>query len=251
MQFKDKVVLITGASRGIGAATALAFAKEGANVIVDYFVSDIEPDADINAKKICDAIESLGQKSIMIEADVSKEEQVKKLIEGGVAQFGKIDILINNAGIVFDEDHKKITLEHWNRTLDTDLLAHFFTIRNIIPYLSDGGRIINISSTNAINNFSNESIAYDSAKAGVIVLTKNFAQILASRNILVNAIGPGWVNTDMNKDLPKDYAEDETKDIWLRRFAEPEEISELIMFLASDKNTYLTGQVIMIDGGHK
>jgi NAD(P)-dependent dehydrogenase (short-subunit alcohol dehydrogenase family) len=112
MQFKDKVVLITGASRGIGAATALAFAKEGANVIVDYFVSDIEPDADINAKKICDAIESLGQKSIMIEADVSKEEQVKKLIEGGVAQFGKIDILINNAGIVFDEDHKKITLEH-------------------------------------------------------------------------------------------------------------------------------------------
>jgi 3-oxoacyl-[acyl-carrier protein] reductase len=251
MQFKDKVVLITGASRGIGAATALAFAKEGANIIVDYFVSDIEPDADVNAKKICETIESFGQKAIMIEADISKEDQVKKLIEVGMAQFGKIDILVNNAGVVFDEGYEKITLEHWNRTLDTDLLAHFLTIKNVISCLSEGGRIVNISSTNGINNFSNESMAYDSAKAGAIVLTKNFAQILAPKNILVNAIAPGWVNTDMNKDLPNDFVKTETEDIWLKRFAEPEEIAELAMFLASDKNTYLTGQVIMIDGGHK
>jgi 3-oxoacyl-[acyl-carrier protein] reductase len=251
MDFKDKVVLITGASRGIGAATAIAFAKKGANVVVNYFVSDIEPDADVNAKKICDSIEILGQKSIMVEADISKEDQVKKLIEAGLKYFNKIDILINNAGVVFDESYEKITIERWNRTVETDLLAHFFTIKNIIPCLSDSGRIVNVSSTNAINNFSVESIAYDTAKAGVIVLTKDFAQILAPRNILVNAVAPGWVNTDMIKDLPKDFVEEETEDIWLKRFAEPEEIANFILFLSSSENTYITGQVMIIDGGHK
>jgi 3-oxoacyl-[acyl-carrier protein] reductase len=112
MEFKDKVVLITGASRGIGAATALAFAQKGAKVIVDYFVSEIEPDAEENAKKIIETIKTMGQEAIMIEADVRNEEQVKNIINKSVDSFGKIDILVNNAGIVFDENYESKTIEH-------------------------------------------------------------------------------------------------------------------------------------------
>ncbi len=247
MTFKDKVVLVTGASRGIGAATALAFAKEGANVILNYFKT--EP---------LSVLEQLGgtdqereSKAIAVQADISKEEEVKNLIAKTVKEFGRIDILVNNAGIVFDESYEDKTVEHWNQTLNTNLVGQFLTIKHAIPFMPNGSKIINISSTNALNNFSTEAMDYDASKAGIIILTKDFAQVLAPKNILVNAIAPGWVNTDMNKDLPKDYIEEETEDIWLKRFAEPEEIAELAMFLASDKNTYLTGQVIMIDGGHK
>lgn len=249
MEFKDKVVLITGASRGIGAATALAFAQKGAKVIVDYFVSEIEPDAEENAKKIIETIKTMGQEAIMIEADVRNEEQVKNIINKSVDSFGKIDILVNNAGIVFDENYESKTIEHWNNTLNTNLIGQFLTIKYANPHMPKGSKIINISSTNALNAFSPDSIDYDTSKAGIITLTKDFALRLAP-NILVNAIAPGWVNTDMNKDLPKEFVEQETQKIWLKRFAEPEEISKFIMFLASDNNTFITGQTLIIDGGY-
>lgn len=242
MDFKNKVVLITGASRGIGRATALAFAKGGANVIVNYFQSKPE--------EIVKKIEENGSIAITVKADISQEDQVKNLIAEVVNKFGRIDILVNNAGIVFDESYEDKTVERWNRTLNVNLVGQFLMIKHAIPFLSEGAKIINISSTNAINAFSPEAMDYDASKAGVIVLTKDFAKILANKKILVNAIAPGWVNTDMNKDLPADFVESETDKIWLKRFAEPEEISRLVMFLASDLNTFITGQVFIIDGGH-
>lgn len=242
MDFKNKVVLITGASRGIGRATALAFAKAGANVVLNYFQSKPE--------EIVKKIEENGSIAITVKADISQEDQVKNLIAEVINKFGRIDILVNNAGIVFDESYEDKTVERWNRTLNVNLVGQFLMMKHAIPFLSEGAKIVNISSTNAINAFSPESMDYDASKAGVIVLTKDFAKILADKKILVNVIAPGWVNTDMNKDLPEDFVKSETEKIWLKRFAEPEEISRLVMFLASDLNTFITGQVFIIDGGH-
>ncbi len=242
MDFKNKVVLITGASRGIGRATALAFAKAGANVVVNYFQA--EP------KDVIEKIKEIGSVVIGVKADISQEDQVKNLIAETISKFGRIDILVNNAGIAFDESYEDKTVEKWSRTLNVNLVGQFLTIKHAIPFLSDGAKIVNVSSTNAINAFSPEAMDYDASKAGVIVLTKDFAKILADKKILVNAIAPGWVNTDMNKDLPADFVESETDKIWLKRFAEPEEISHLVMFLSSDLNTFITGQVFIIDGGH-
>ncbi len=249
-KFKDKVVLITGASRGIGKATALAFAKEGAKVVIDYFISDIEPDAELNAKNVVKEIESMEQKAIMFQADIRDEIQVKNLINETIKTFGKIDILINNAGVVFDENYENKTVEHWTQTLNTNLVGQFLMIKNAVPFLPEGAKIINISSSNATTCFSTDAIDYDASKAGIMVMTKDFAQILAPKKIFVNAILPCWVNTDMNKNLPLDFVKEETEKIWLKRFAEPEEISKLILFLASDDNTYITGSLITIDGGH-
>ncbi len=252
MIFKNKVVLITGSSRGIGKATALTFAKEGAKVVVDYFVSDIEPDAESNAKKVVEEIESVGSEAIAIEADVSDEEHVKNLVSKTIKHFGKIDILINNAGIVFDLSFEERTAKHWKDTLNVDLIGYFLCAKYVIPHMkkAGSGRIINITSTNAVNAFSIESIDYDSAKAGVNVLTRNLAKELAPHNILVNAVAPGWVNTHMNKNLPSDFVKKETKKIYLKRFAEPAEIADAISFLASDKANYITGTILKVDGGY-
>lgn len=251
MQFKDKVVLITGSSRGIGKATALTFAKEGANVVVDYFVSDVEPDAESNARKVVEEIQSIGSKAIAIEADVSNEEHVKNLVSKAIEYFGKIDILVNNAGIVFDLPFEERTVKHWKDTLNVDLIGCFICAKHVVPHMkkNGGGRIINISSTNALNNFFIESLDYDSAKAGVIVLTRNLAKELAPHNILVNAVAPGWVNTPMNEDLPDDVVKEETDKIYIKRFAEPVEIANAVSFLASEKASYITGTTLKVDGG--
>jgi len=185
MKFQDKVVLITGASRGIGRATALAFAREGAKVIINYFNNEAE------ALDVVKKVELIGGKALMFQADIREEEQVKNIINKSMEIFGKIDILLNNAGIVFDESYNNKTVEHWHDTINTNLIGQFLMIKHIIPVLSDGGKIINISSTNATTSFSIDAIDYDASKAGVIVMTKDFAQILSSRNILVNSILPG------------------------------------------------------------
>ncbi len=252
MRLKNKTALITGASRGIGKATALTFAREGANIVVDYFVSDIEPNAESNANNVVKEIENCGSKAIAIEADVSNEEHVKNLVLQAIKTFGKIDILVNNAGIVFDLPLSERTVEHWRNTLNVNLIGCFLCTKYVIPHLkkSGDGRIINISSTNAINAFSIESIDYDSAKAGVILLTKNLSKELAPHKILVNAVAPGWVDTPMNKNLPKDFVEEETEKIYLKRFARPEEISKAILFLASEESSYITGSILKIDGGY-
>jgi 3-oxoacyl-[acyl-carrier protein] reductase len=245
MRFKDKVVLITGSSRGIGKATALLFAREGAKVIINYHNAEKE------ANEVVKEISRIGSEAIAIKCDVSKEEEVKKMVLEGVKKFGKIDILVNNAGIVFDVPLFEKTIEQWNRTLGVDLIGVFLCSKYVAPYLKKqkSGAIINISSTNGIDTLSTESADYDASKAGVISLTKNLASELAP-NIRVNCIAPGWINTDINKGLPKDYVAEEIKHILMKRFGKPEEIAKSVLFLASDDASFITGTTLVVDGGY-
>lgn len=250
MKLKDKVALITGASRGIGAATAKLFAQEGAKVVIDYHVSDYEPDALENANTVKNEITVAGGEIIAVEADVSDEEQVKGLIDATIKQYGCIDILVNNAGVVYDVPIQERTAEQWHTTLNTNLLGIYLTSKHVSEHMKQRqkGKIVNLSSTSGIDALNPESIDYDATKAGVVTLTKNFAQVLAPF-VNVNAVAPGWVNTEMNKDLPKEFVDKETAKIYLGRFATPQEIANIILFLASEEANYLNGCVIIADGG--
>ena len=245
MRLKNKIALITGSSRGIGKATALLFAKEGAKIVVNYLFSKKE------AFAVVDEIRKIGSNATAIKCDISKETDVKKMVQKTIDKFGKIDILVNNAGIVFDVPFFDRTAKQWKKTLDVNLLGTFlcskYTSQQMLK--TGGGKIINISSTNGINTFSPEAMDYDASKAGIIILTRDLAKELAPK-IQVNAIAPGWVNTEMNKDLPKDFVKEETKKIYLKRFAKPEEIAMAILFLASDEASYITGSILKVDGGY-
>ena len=245
MRFRDKVVLITGASRGIGKAIALLFAKEGAKIVVNYHAAEKE------ANEVVKEISKIGSEAIAVKCDVSKEEEVKKMISEAIKKFGKIDVLVNNAGIVFDVPLFEKNVDHWNRTLGVNLIGVFLCTKYAVPHIrkQKSGAIINISSTNGIDTLNPESVDYDASKAGVISLTKNFASELAP-NIRVNCIAPGWVNTDINKELPKEYISEETKHILMKRFGKPEEIAKAVLFLASEDASFITGTTLVVDGGY-
>lgn len=245
MRLENKIALITGASRGIGKAIALLLAKEGANVVVNYFSSEEE------AFGVVDEIKKAGSEAIAVKCDVSQEAEVKGMMAQAIKTFGKIDILVNNAGIVYDIPLFERKIEQWKRTMEVNLLGNFLCSKYASEQMLKmaGGKIINISSTNAINSFSPDAVDYDASKAGVITLTKDFAKELAPK-VQVNAIAPGWVDTDMNKDLPKEFVKEETRQIYLKRFAQPAEIARAVLFLASDDASYITGSVLVIDGGH-
>jgi len=245
MKLKDKVVLITGASRGIGKATALLFAKEGARVVVNYIKSDKKADG------VVKEIIKNGGVAISVKADVSDEKQVKRMVDLVIKRFGRIDVLVNNAGIVFDVPFKERTVEQWRRTLGVNLIGTFLCSRyaSKIMLKNGYGRIVNISSTNGIDSLNPESVDYDASKSGVISLTKNLATELAPK-ILVNAVAPGWVNTDINSGLDKKYVRSETEKILLGRFGKPEEIAKAILFLVSDDASFITGTTLVVDGGY-
>lgn len=245
MKLKNKVALITGSSRGIGKATALLFAQEGAKIIVNYLSSGKE------ALNTVDEIKSIGSEAIAIKCDISKEDEVKEMIDVAAKTFGPIDILVNNAGIVYDTPLFERTAEQFKKTLEVNLLGTFLCSKYVSEQMiqNTGGKIVNISSTNAINSFSPDAIDYDASKAGIIALTKDFAKELAPK-IQVNAIAPGWVDTNMNKDLNEEFLKAEAGKIYLKRFAKPEEIAKTILFLASEDASYITGSVLVVDGGH-
>ena len=245
MKLKNKIAIITGASKGIGKSTALLFAKEGAKIVVNYSFSEKE------ALSVIDEIKKIGSEAIAIKCDVSKENEVKEMIKQTIDKFGKIDILVNNAGIVFDVPFFERTVKQWKKTMDVNLLGTFLCSKYASEQMlkNESGKIINISSTNGINSFSPESMDYDASKAGIIILTRDLAKELAPK-IQVNSIAPGWVDTEINKDLPKDFVEEETKKIYLKRFAKPEEIAKSILFLASDDASYITGSILKVDGGY-
>ncbi len=251
MKLKNKIAIITGASRGIGKSSALLFAKEGAKIIVDYHISDFEPNAEKNAFSVVDEIKKIGSEAIAVKCDVSQENEVKEMIQKTIDTFGKIDILVNNAGIVYDVPLFEKTGEQWKQTLDVNLIGTFLCSKYASEQmLKNGyGKIINISSTNGINTLSLESADYDASKAGIINLTHNLAKELAPK-VQVNSIAPGWVDTEMNKDLPKNFIKEETEKIYLKRFAKPEEIAKSVLFLASDDASYITGSILKVDGGH-
>ena len=243
--FQDKVVLITGGSRGIGRATAIKFAKLGAKVIV-VFKNNHK-----RAEELVNEIESFNGVIRTIIADVSIEEELDRIVSVALSFFGKIDILVNNAGIVFDREFEEITYNESMQILKINMLAPLFLSQKIAPIMlkNNGGVIINVSSTSGMHDFNPGTADYAMSKIALQSLTKDLSMKYAPK-IRVNAIAPGWVNTDMNADLPKEFVDQETSKYHMKRWAEPEEIADTIVYLASDNATYLTGQVIVLDGGH-
>lgn len=245
MNLKNKVAIITGASRGIGKACAIDLAKNGCNVIINYNSSENEAK---NVQKYI--IDNYSVNVEIFKCDVSNENEVKDMIEFTVNKFGKIDILVNNAGIAIDTLVEDKTVDNFIKTINVNLIGTFLTSKHASKYMIQNkyGKIINISSTNGIDTTYPESLDYDASKAGVISLTKNLAQEYAPY-INVNSVAPGWVNTDMNKELDEEFIEEENSKIFLKRFAEPEEIAKVVSFLASDDSSYITGTIIRVDGG--
>lgn len=244
LEFKDKVVLVTGSSRGIGRSIAIAFAKEGANVIINYRNNEVD------ASVAYEIVSSYGNKCMSIKADVSSETDVKNMIEKIINEFGKIDVLVNNAGIAIDSEFEDKTVSDWKKTMNTNVLGPFLTSKYAGKYMLEReyGKIINISSTNGINTIFPYSADYDASKAALINLTKNLA-IQYAPFINVNSVAPGWVDTLMNSSLSKSYLKEEKERILLKRFAAPEEISNVVLFLASDKARYITSEIISVSGG--
>ena len=239
----NKTVLITGASRGIGRETAILFAKNNYNVVINY----------LNNKSLANSLkESLEAryniKALTIKADISNEEEVQAMVADAIEEFKKIDVLVNNASIAKDNILELKTKEEFASVININLVGTFLVTKEVSKYMKEerDGVIINVSSTNAIDSYYPYSMDYDASKAGVISLTMNFAVEL-SPYIRVNAVAPGWVNTDMNKEIDINYKKDLEEKILLNRFAEPTEVAKVIYFLAS----YINGEVIKIDGGRR
>ena len=243
--FKDKVLLITGGSRGIGRATTLKFAKLGAKVVAVYQSNDEK------ASSLVKEIKSFGGEIDTIKADLSIESEIERVVDKALKIYGKVDILVNNAGIVYDREFEEIKYEESLQILKTNMLAPLFLSQKIAPVMlkNNGGVIINVSSTSGMHDFNPGTADYAMSKIALQSLTKDLSMKYAPK-IRVNAVAPGWVNTDMNADLPKDFVESETAKYHMKRWAEPEEIADAIVYLASDNATYITGQVLVVDGGH-
>lgn len=240
-------VLVTGSSRGLGKAIVIEYAKHGYDVIINYNNSKDK------ALELKDHIESNYKvKALVIGCDISKEGEIDNMIDEIYKEFGHLDILINNASIALDQDFELKTKEDFMKTLETNLVGTYLLSKKIGLKMKETkkGNIINISSTNGLETTYPESIDYDASKAGIISLNHNLANYFAPY-IRVNTICPGWINTDMNKDLDEEFIKDETNKILLGRFAEPEEIAYLAYFLGTDKSSYINDSIIRIDGGVK
>ena len=240
-----KVVLITGASRGIGRSTAIKYAQNNYNVVINYNNSYDK------ARELGDyLVSTYGIEVMIVKADVSNEVEVKDMIDKVIGKFGNIDVLVNNASIAIDSDFSSKDSNSFNEILNTNLVGTFLVSKEVSKYMKDNKSwvIINVSSTNGIDSMYVESLEYDASKAGVISLTHNLAEYLKPY-VRVNCVCPGWVNTDMNKDLDSSYIEEENKRIMLNRFAEPEEIANVIYFLATDEASYINNSIIKVDGG--
>lgn len=240
----EKTALVTGAGRGIGRAIAIALAKEGMNVVVNYNGS-----AD-KAEETAAAIRELGVKAKTVKCNVADFDECKKMIDEVIAEFGRIDVLVNNAGITRDGLLMKMSEDDFDSVININLKGAFNTTKHISKYLlkQKAGKIINISSVSGILGNAGQA-NYSASKAGIIGLTKSTARELASRGITCNAIAPGFVETDMTSAMNEQVIEKSIEMIPLKRIGKAEEIAYMAAFLASEKADYITGQVFAVDGG--
>jgi acetoacetyl-CoA reductase len=240
---KEAVVVVTGASRGLGRAIAEEVARGGAKVVVNYSRSK-EP-----AEELVNEISENGGEAIAVQADVSDAEQAQKLIDQAIEEYGRIDVLVNNAGINIDRTLKKLSVDDWDKVIQVDLNSAFYTVHAVLPHMTEqgGGKIINMSSfVGEAGNIGQAN--YSAAKAGLLGFTKTAAKELARSGITVNAICPGFIETDMVASIPEDARNKLLKTVPLGRFGQPEEIARAVCYLVEDGD-YITGQSLDINGG--
>jgi len=245
MVLSGKVALITGSARGIGKAIALELAHHGANIVIN----DILPKSEID--KTLEEIKKSGNMAIGIKADITVFDEVDRMTKEIINKFGKIDILVNNAGITRDALLIRMKEEDWDTVIRINLKGTFNCSKSVAKYMmrqKTTDKIVNISSViGLVGNIG--QVNYAASKAGIIGLTKSIAKELASRNINVNAIAPGFIDTDMTKKLPEKVREGLQQQIPLKRLGTVEDIAKVVNFLVSDAANYITGQVINVDGG--
>lgn len=243
MEFQNQTVIVTGSTRGIGREIALKFGQEGANVVVNGNRKEL-------AEQLCLEIEQAGGKAVYFLGDISKGEEAKKLVDFALESFGRIDVIVNNAGITRDNLIMRMSEEDWDSVLAVNLKGAFQVIQAATRTLTKqrSGVIINMTSVSGVMGNAGQA-NYAASKAGLIGLTKSVAKELASRNIRCNAIAPGFIQTAMTDMLKEEVKESYLNAIPLKRFGQVEDVANLVLFLAGDKAKYITGQVINVDGG--
>ena len=240
----DKCALITGATRGIGKQIAITLAKQGYNIALNYRKENEELE---NTKK---EIEKIGVQILAVKGDVANFEDCENFVKQVIERFGQIDVLVNNAGITKDMLLMRMKKEDFEQVIDTNLVGTFNVTKNVVPYMmkARSGRIINISSVVGISGNAGQT-NYSASKAGIIGFTKSLAKEVGSRNILVNTVAPGFIQTDMTDILKDEIKQELIKNIPLKRFGNATDVANVVKFLASDDSSYITGQVINVDGG--
>lgn len=250
-----KIALVTGSSRGIGAATIIEFAKNGYDVVIDYIDNELDvfhaPDIDneTDAKKLKQYVQrKFGVRALVVKADVSNPQDVKNMIATILKEFGKIDVVVNNAGIVYDRDFDDISIDEFKRVLDVNVIGAFLVSRLAYKHIKRGGSIVNVSCTNGSKFANPANLDYNISKIGLQSLTRDLACQFKPK-IRANAVAVGWADTSVNYDISEADIEAACEKIYLHRFAKAEEIAKTIVFLSSDKASYINGEVVTIDGG--
>lgn len=241
---ESKTVFVTGASRGIGKEVALRFAEKGYNVVINYTSSKT------NVEELKSEFESKGVKTLIMQADVTNKDAIEELVKKAIEEFGSIDVLVNNAGITRDNLLMRMSEEEFDKVIEVNLKGTYIVTKAVIKYMMKKrkGSIINLSSVVGVVGNAGQC-NYASSKAGIIGFTKSVAKELASRNIRANAVAPGFIETDMTAVLSDEVKENIYNQIPLKRMGTTKEVANLIYFLGSEESSYITGQVINIDGG--
>lgn len=241
---EKQVVFVTGGSRGIGKAIALKYAENGYNVVINY-VSE-----NTNIDELKDEFDKYSIESLIVKADVSKAEEVENAVKQAIEKFGKIDVLVNNAGITRDTLLMRMKEEDFDKVIEINLKGTFLVTKAVTPYMMKrrNGRIVNLSSVVGVTGNAGQS-NYSASKAGIIGFTKSVAKELASRDIRANAVAPGFIDTDMTNVLSDDVKANINAQIPMKRMGTAREIANVVYFLGSEESSYITGQVINIDGG--
>jgi 3-oxoacyl-[acyl-carrier protein] reductase len=244
MQLTGKTAIITGGARGIGKSIAMTLAAEGANIVINYTRSSKE------AEEVVEEAKKLGVSALAVKADVSKNDEIENLVKEVLNNFGSIDILVNNAGITRDNLLIRMSEEDWQAVMDINLKGAFICTKHVSKVMMKQrkGKIINIASVVGVMGNAGQS-NYAASKAGLIGFTKSIAKELAKRNVNVNAVAPGYIETDMTASLPEKVREEFMINIPMARGGTPQDVANVVLFLSSKYSDYITGQVINIDGG--